>query len=128
MNTKLTNKLFKKYPKIFRQKDLSIKESCMPWGICCRDGWYDLIDSLCSLLQWDIDKNGEPQIEAIQVKEKYGSLRFYTNGETKKQYGYINFAEYFSTHICECCGSNKNVKQTEGWITTLCEDCMKKRN
>lgn len=128
MKPELQKQLYDKYPKIFKQKDYSIKESCMPWGIETADGWYDLIDILCGLLQWDIDKNGEPQIEAVQVKEKYGLLRFYTNGETPKQSGYINFAEYISGNICEKCGSNKNVKQTEGWIVTLCEDCMKERN
>jgi len=126
MRIELQQKLFEKYPKIFKQKDLSIKESCMPWGISCGDGWYDLIDSLCDLLQWDIDKNKEPQIEATQVKEKYGTLHFYTDRETEKQGGYINFAEYFSANICENCGSTKNVKATNGWISYLCEDCMKK--
>jgi hypothetical protein len=127
MDKKLQKELFKKYPKIFRQKDLSMKETCMCLGIETGDGWYNLIDNLCSFLQFNIDNNNYPQIEAVQVKEKYGTLRFYCNGGNDSQEGTISFAEYLSGFICERCGSTDNVNQTEGWIVTLCEKCMKKR-
>ena len=79
MNLKLESKLFSKYPKIFRQKDLSMQQTCMCWGVSTGDGWYKIIDMLCSFLQFDIDNNNYPQIEATQVKEKFGTLRFYYN-------------------------------------------------
>ena len=79
MNPELESKLFSKYPKIFRQKDLSMQETCMCWGIEHGDGWYKIIDILCYLLQGDINNNNYPQIEAVQVKEKFGTLRFYYN-------------------------------------------------
>lgn len=137
MKTELEQKLFNKYPEIFRQKDLSMKETCMCWGIECGDGWYNLIDMLCSILQFNTDKNNYPQVEAIQVKEKFGGLRFYYNilaKEDDKYYerhcgsieGTISFVEYLSEKVCERCGSNKNVEATKGWISHLCEDCMKK--
>jgi hypothetical protein len=126
MDNKLQEKLYKKYPKIFVQKDKPMTETCMCWGLECGDGWYDLLDTLCGLIQWDIDNNGHPQIEATQVKEKFGTLRFYTNGTNERQEGYINFAEYLSGSICEGCGSNSKVTQTKGWIVTLCPKCMKK--
>ena len=136
MDIELENKLFEKYPKIFKQKDLSMNETCMCWGICCDNGWYDLIDTLCSILQFNTDRNKYPQVEAVQVKEKYGSLRFYYDikdiqEEKHREYqtgiieGLISFAECYSEFICEHCGSNENVTQTEGWIYTLCEKCMK---
>ena len=59
------NDLRKKYPKILK---------C---GLDCSDGWIWLIGNLCSQLQWDADKNNCPQIVATQIKEKFGSLRFY---------------------------------------------------
>ena len=120
--------LIVKYPKIFVQHKLSMQETCMCWGIECGIGWYELIDNLCSHLQWDIDHNGYPQIEAVQVKEKYGTLRFYINGGNDKQNGMISFAEFLSGAICEHCGSMDNVSQTKGWIVTLCKNCMEKRN
>lgn len=135
--------LIKKYPKIFAQHKLPMTETCMCWGLECGDGWYNLLDTLCGLLQWDIDKNSYPQIEATQVKEKFGTLRFYTSGKEGEferlglgekdwaskcgiQEGMIRFAEYLSSNICEKCGSNQDVKQTTGWIVTLCPTCMDK--
>lgn len=128
MQDKLEKQLFEKYPKIFKQKDSSPSETCMCWGIECGDGWFWLLDCLCNHLQFDIDRNGYPQLEAVQVKEKFGTLRFYVSGANEKQQAMISFAEFLSSSICERCGSNKNVTQTEGWIQTLCEECKRKYN
>lgn len=137
MKKELEDKLFEKYPKIFKQKDLSMKETCMCCGIECGNGWYDLINTLCFSLQFNVEHNNYPQVEATQVKEKFGTLRFYyitTHTKIEDSYkherqlgcieGIIDFAELLSEQICENCGSNQNVKQTKGWITTLCEKCM----
>lgn len=124
MKPELEKKLFEKYPKIFAAKDLGIYKSPMAWGITCGDGWYTLIDRLCSFLQWGTDKQGEPQVEASQVKEKFGGLRFYVYGASDKQYAAIDFAEYLSKSICEWCGG-PGKQEVQGWIVTLCESCKK---
>ena len=126
MKAELQNKLFKKYPKIFRQKSLSMNETCMCWGISTGDGWYWLIDNLCDTIQRYIDANKQEQVEAIQVKEKYGGLRFYLNQESDMIHGMVWIAESMSYTICEDCGSTDGVTQTEGWISTLCKKCIKK--
>jgi hypothetical protein len=117
-------RILKKYSKLFRQKDLPITETCMTWGLCVGFGWMKLLDLLCSQLQWDIDKNNQPQLEFTQVKEKFGGLRAYNNGATEQQEGMISFAEFLSNYICEECGTMENVTQNEkGWILTLCDRC-----
>ena len=123
MKAELQKELFNKYPKIFKQKDDSMKTTCMCWGIECGDGWYWLIDNLCSQLQWDTDRNGYSQIEAVQVKEKYGGLRFYANVVNEKQMDVISFAEFLSKSICEECGKHGATQNDTGWITTLCKEC-----
>jgi len=126
MDKKLQDKLYKKYSKLFNQRKLPMAQTCMCWGFECGDGWYSLIDTLCGLLQWDIDHNKHKQIEVVQVKEKYGTLRFYTDIQDDKQSGMITFAEYLSGTICEKCGSNLGVGQTKGsWIYTRCKKCMR---
>jgi len=138
MKSELQNKLYQKYPKIFKQKDLPMTQTCMTWGCECGDGWYLLIDKLCGQLQWDTDHNNYPQVEATQVKEKFGTLRFYYTSipaegkeHTERQYGSIDgtisFAETLSQFVCEGCGSTTNVTQTKGWITTLCKKCLEKK-
>jgi hypothetical protein len=134
MKEELQNKLYEKYPKIFAEKDLPMSQTCMCWGINTENGWAWLIDHLCSSLQWmtdnpPTDKNGKmevPQIVASQVKEKFGGLRFYVNGANKEQYAKISFAEALSYHICELCGSTKDIGHTSGWVTTMCKECALK--
>ena len=132
MKEELQEKLFSKYSKIFRQKDLPANETCMCWGICCGDGWYWLIDMLCGCIQDYIDNNKHlkiPQAEAAQVKEKFGGLRFYIDRGDETIRGFIWLAEYISYHICEKCGSTENIQpqKTRGWINTLCDKCAKEK-
>jgi len=122
MKPELQKKLLEKYPKIFVQKSLPPSQSLMCFGIECGDGWFNLIDRLCAYLQWGIDKEDELQIEAVQVKEKFGGLRFYIGGASDKQHEVISFAEYLSNSICEWCG-RPGKQEGGGWVITLCKDC-----
>jgi len=117
MTKELEEQLYKKYPNLFIQRRWSIQESAMGWGFQCDDGWYELIDVLCSKLS--------SNVEATTVKEKFGGLRFYINNGTDKDYELIFQAQRDSYRICESCGSTNQVKQTKGWISTLCKKCLK---
>ena len=128
MKIELQDALFKKYPKIFKQRKYSIKDSCMPWGIECGDGWYGLIDTLCRVIKEYLSFRAYLNVEAVQVKEKYGGLRFYINGGDDYVDGLISFAERLSYMTCEQCGSTEGVTQTKGWVVTLCRKCLLKRN
>lgn len=133
MTQELEFKLVEKYPKIFTGYGGDPKKTLLAFGFECGDGWFWLIDNLCSHIQWKIDhpswKDGKPQIieqvVATQVKEKFGGLCFYVNSAPIEIHEIIHFAESLSYSICEECGSTKNIGRTTGWITTLCEDCSK---
>jgi len=127
MSPENTKKLYDKYPKIFAQKDLTVQQSCMPWGFECGDGWYWLIDNLCDTMQRYINSNKKEQVEATQVKEKFGTLSFYTTGSNRLIDGMLWLAEDLSGGICETCGSTKDVTQTSGWIKTICKECLNKK-
>jgi len=120
MKQELQEQLFNRYPKIFAQRALPMTETAMIWGIECGDGWHTLIDTLCSLLQLSADANGAPQVEATQVKEKFGGLRFYASSADDKQWGMIDMAEAMSEHICEVCGE-PGKKIATGWLATRCD-------
>ena len=144
MKKELEDKLFEKYPKIFRQRDLPSTETCMCWGITCGDGWYDIIDTLCGAIQTRVDnvnrmikinrKNSPVYLipmkpvedlicEASQVKQKYGGLRFYVDGGDEFTEGLVCMSESMSYKTCEMCGTPG---KTEGrWIKTLCVSCRK---
>jgi hypothetical protein len=140
MKPKTQQQLYDKYPEIFRQKDLPMNQTAMMWGICVSQGWYTILDELCSSIQnhirnknYNIEykkKRGElpqdapnfPQVEATQVKEKFGGLRFYVNHSDEYIDGLISMAEAISTRTCEQCG-NPGEQNDNVWITTMCEPC-----
>jgi hypothetical protein len=129
MKKDLQNQLLEKYPKIFKQKNN--RNSPMFFGISCGDGWFKLIDVLCCLIQNDIDasKGKIPQIEAVQIKEKFGGLRFYYSPHNRYYDGLIDFAQTFSYYICEECGSTDNVGLTNTtFVQSLCKNCKKNTN
>ncbi len=129
MNQKLQNLLYEKYPKIFVQKDLPMQETAMCWGIACGDGWYDLIDTLCQQIQGRVTaierKDPEFICQAIQVKEKFGGLRFYTYGGDEYIQGMISLAESLSYKICSSCGVKKKPADLtdRSWVYTKCNTC-----
>lgn len=117
MNEKLESKLYEKYPKIFMSdSDISF------WGIECDDGWYDLIDELCAIIQnWNNNKSEIDQITVIQIKEKFGTLRFYYDGGDNFIDGSVSFAERISSKICETCGNSGKLRH-DSWMVTLCDN------
>lgn len=126
MNEFLDKQLVEKYPKIFRDRNGDMKKTLMCWGFEHGDGWYNIIDKLCENIQSHIDwhnRAGEkvPQLVAVQVKEKFGALRFYTGGpSTDYIRGMIAMAESMSEVTCEECGS-PGKRRSGGWIKTLCD-------
>ena len=117
--------LYARYPKIFANVNPGPDQSCMFWGIECGDGWMDLIDTLCSDIQNHCDQQSAlgleiQQVTADQIKEKFGTLRFYTSGGDDVTYSMISQAELKSSHICETCGAPGQLRG-RGWYYTACD-------
>lgn len=70
-------------------------------------------------LEEDLAKAVKEAPEVLQVKEKFGGLRFYVSGATPEIQAAIDFAESLSHTICEECG-NKGFIVGRSWIRTLC--------
>lgn len=66
------------------------------------------------------------QVVAVQVKEKFGGLRFYYDGGDEYISGLSSMAESMSYVTCEVCGS-AGKPNSGGWIKTLC-DAHKREN
>lgn len=73
---------------------------------------------------WQKEIKEIPQVVAVQVKEKYGTLRFYVNYEDGYIRGLISMAESMSGRTCEVCG-NPGTRRDGGWIQTLCDEHAK---
>ena len=96
-------------------------------------GWWNIIWSLSTAIQNHIDwHNSRPpeyreegwqvveQVVVLQIKEKFGELRFYYNGGDDKIYGMVVMAEMWASHTCERCGDPGKLR-AGGWMKTLCD-------
>jgi hypothetical protein len=98
-------------------------------GFACGDGWYNIIDALSVVLQDLIraipENEDRKNYYAVQVKEKFGGLRYYMSQLTAEMSAAISVAEALSVSTCEVCGSpGTNKHNIRGWVRTLCPTCL----
>ena len=142
MTEKLQNKLYKKFNKIFTQKELSLRwgreqvvyAGSLRWGFECDDGWYELIYGLCEKIQVYIDEAKCHQVIATQVKEKFGSLRFYIAFDLLNEDDVIDDIHYDaiqamidtaseeSLKTCEVTGGHGTLNKRGSWLKTLSKE------
>lgn len=114
--------LCRKYPKLFKLRHCDPGEAPMCFGFECGDGWFPLIDRLAAKIT-ALDEKREPTV-AVQVKQKFGGLRFYIDCGYDDVQAVIDEAEKESYKTCEACGKPGEPNST-GWIMTLCPECRK---
>ena len=87
-------------------------------------GWAVLLDRLFAA------KPEETLV--VQVKEKFGGLRFYVSSCTREFFALIHAAENESFRVCESCGAPGSPKtpggNPHGWIKTICDACAVEGN
>lgn len=77
-------------------------------------GWYNLVQPIA-------DKAKELNVEIAQVKEKFGTLRIYTDTVNEELEELIREAEKLSEVTCESCGRPGKLRTTHGWLKTTCD-------
>jgi hypothetical protein len=175
MKEELDKQLCEKFPKLFAERNDDMRATAMCWGFEHGDGWFNIIQALCSNIQWHIDQsvkqhdsavkynamreaaiagdltlfdedhatlspewrgkrlkeiiNEKPrniteivqQVTVNQVKEKFGTLRFYYSGGDDYIDGLVAMAESMSAATCEECGSPGRVRPG-GWLRCQCDN------
>jgi hypothetical protein len=106
------------FPILFGEKERILSLSAGP-------GWHQLIWDLCVALEGMARQQvaaGQQPMRVAQVKEKYGSLRFYLTGGsvTDEAFELTEVAEEQSGTICETCGKPGMNKPIHGWDVTYC--------
>ena len=91
------------------------------------EGWRAAFgEQLCEELREELIKaNYLDKYRITQIKDKYGGLRWYDNGNTKKGYEIIHKYEELSYKICIDCG-RPATKMSVGWINPYCDECAEK--
>jgi len=87
---------------------------------CIGEGWAPLIDRI-----YDYADELGVQMTILQVKEKFGGLRFYFAAHEQVYPSIekvVNECEDESLKICESCGKPGSLRGSS-WVMTLCDDC-----
>jgi hypothetical protein len=115
MREQLENKLKDEFPSLYMPPNI-------PYGFECGDGWFTLLRDLSNgIISALSDCDGTFYV--IQVKEKWGGLRYYTQGVCSDVLTrLIGDSERLSMTVCEVCGSPGKLRKG-GWLSTLCDSC-----
>ncbi len=114
MNAEFDKQLCQKYPVLYRYRQ-DMGRTLMYRGFECGDGWFTLIDVISELLT-----KHNSEICAIQVKEKFGSLRFYHKGVDYYTTGILVAAEVMAKWVCELCSAPAILNGDDGVWSTRC--------
>lgn len=90
----------------------------------CGDGWFDILLQASIDLEREIQaypKEERENVVALQVKEKYGTLRFYISYYTEELDEIIQRAESQSACTCETCGQSGKLRGSF-WLYTACDE------
>lgn len=128
MKIELQNYLKKKFPLLY--PDNFVFE--------CNDGWFRIILWLSRYLEMYITQQNEmsqknpqyyqpvKQVVARQIKQKFGTLRYYYEGGDKHIESIIQYTEFISGYICEETGNTKDVGYNrKGYVQVLNSDLAK---
>ncbi len=145
------DRLSQDFPRLYR---LEGRETCFTdWGVECGAGWFDLIYKLSADIEAaareaGLDPNSDAWPRVAQVKEKFGTLRFYLDvaapwdpsefavegnpdagmfalrpvAKAPRIRELIREAEARSADICEGCGAPGKLRKNY-WIHTYCDLC-----
>jgi uncharacterized protein with HEPN domain len=121
--------LLEKYPRLFREAwvapaNPASRFACSGFEIL--DGWFALLDRLSAKLAKD------PAIRVVQVKEKYGRLKVYWEGDENAPpdprlddeiEAAIREAADESERTCEVCGEPGTHEERHRWWSVRCGPC-----
>lgn len=126
-----------RFPRFFIQRDLGMEESCMYFGFEIGKGWYPLLYELCEKLDVVCQPYGI-FLEFTQIKEKFGSGRFYYQTSANPYFepdesteerrktalqiigDLISEYENKADKICASTGKYYSYKITTGWVSDVC--------
>jgi len=92
------------------------------WGVDCSNGWLGILLDLVNKLE-SRQSTKSNKLVVLQIKEKFGTLRFYAENVTSQDAMDIKNAESASIHTCEECGKTGKLKN-DGWMRTMCDPCF----
>ena len=101
MKPELDKTLCERYPKIFADRHADMTTTAMCWGFDCGDGWFNILDQLCSQIQHHIDWR----------QQQYARAESYNQALALAQAGFpAKLTEYFTYGMLPDASTLKNVE------------------
>lgn len=87
-------------------------------------GWRNsFIESMCA----EIAAVAPANYTVLQIKEKFGCLRWYDVNGNDETDAIIQKYEDISEHTCIKCGKPATMMQVNGWYIPLCKECANEK-
>ena len=99
----------------FNGKDFPLEDALS----CVGEGWSKLVTKAYKAC-------AENDVCILQIKEKFGGLRFYVGSAPNEVLDIITEMEKKSVKTCEICGDVGKIRSVS-WLTTLCDKCFESR-
>jgi len=118
MNPDLDARLCADFPLLYSVRREETRCSLSHFGFETDDGWFQIIHELSAELEELIRRLPAAERDdyyVVQVKEKFGTLRFYMNMETEEMSRAIRETEGRSASACEVCGRPGTLRGG-GWL------------
>ena len=122
MRAELNNRLIEQFPNLFSRSVY----------VECGDGWYELLHDCCTAINKEVeqlrltdDEFDGSVFSVTQIKEKYGTLRFYMGPTNENMDKAITEAERLSAVTCEKCGKLGASLRGRSWLYTSCSECCR---
>lgn len=90
-------------------------------------GWRKAFgEEMCEEIEQELEKHGiQDKYYPTQIKEKYGTLRWYSNFSTEALEKILEKYEDLSERLCISCGKPAT-QYTVNWISPYCDDCAQR--
>ena len=114
----------KRFPLCFEREGC-----CMAFGIEHMGGWNTIVEELLQKIEAHLAEkyaagfhDTDYRFAIDQIKEKFGTLRFYVSGADDQIFRWIVDAEEKTAKTCEVCGNSGGLHCRKGvfWVHTLC--------
>ena len=123
MNEENEKRLLEKFKNLFEPDEIrkDPMKSCMAFGFETANGWNKLIEDMLTEVNEELKKNPIEDFAFVQIKEKFGSLRAYTQNTSDVIHDIIRKYEKISAVTCEICGEAGEILDVRGWYSCLCK-------
>ena len=135
-DAKYGEEFMSRFPILFQNRKKPMTQTCMCWGIECPKGWWHILDQLCTVLEFhnmEFVKNYGVAVVADQVKEKFGTLRFYYDVRPVDENGIVKYEpdelptdkdrqRMIVMNYLEML-ADQYIREAEAMTETTCADC-----